>query len=133
LRERAIARFEGRGLTLALAVSAAISGCGRGDDWQASAGPARLCVDAEDRRLPDQACDSHGGGAIAGWYYLSGPTVRDAGIPGVGRVVSGGSFVPTTGVSYAAAPVGGAHGAHGAIARGGFGETAEGGGHGAGE
>jgi hypothetical protein len=128
-RGRAIKRFEGLGLSLALTVSAAVSACGRSDDWQASAGPAqptRLCVDDQGRRLPDQACAAHGGGAIAGWYYLSGPAVRDAGIPRIGALVAGGAYVPTTGVSYAAAPARG-------IARGGFGATAEGGeGHGEG-
>ncbi len=116
-----------------LAVSAALSACNRGDDWQASAGPARVCVDGQGHRLADEDCRSGGGGhgggsaAIKAWYYLSRPTVAERGVPGVGDLVTGGSSTPLAGVSYQAAPARG-------IARGGFGGTAEGaGGHGGGE
>jgi hypothetical protein len=126
-----IRKFEGVGLTAVLAVSAAISGCGRGDDWQASAGPARVCVDSQGQRVGDQNCATRpgeGSGTIHSWYYLSNAWVRESGIPPVGGAVSGGSYIPVSGVSYGHAPVGG-------IARGGFGGTGEGGGegHGGGE
>jgi hypothetical protein len=124
-----IRKFEGVRLTAVVAVSAALASCGRGDDWQASAGPARVCVDNQGRREPDQYCATNGGGSgtMHSWYYLSEPWVRSSGVPGVGAPVAGGSYMPVSGVGYRAAPPGG-------VTRGGFGGTAEGvGGHGAGE
>jgi hypothetical protein len=125
--EDEIRKFEGVGLGAVLAVSAALSACGRGDDWQASAGPARVCVDGQGRRQPDQYCQTHAGGSGLAWYYISRSLARSSGVPGIGAVVGGGSYAPASGVSYGAAPTGG-------IARGGFGATGEGaGGHGGGE
>lgn len=126
-------KFEGLGLSAVLAVAAVVSGCDRSDDWQASAGPTRVCVDHQGRRVPDSDCapvaTGHGGGVNPFlWYYLGTLQGRRDGAPGVGGVVRGGSYTPEAGVSYRSAPAEG-------IARGGFGGTAEsfGGAHGGGE
>lgn len=127
-------KFEGLGLSAVLAVAAAMSGCDRGGDWQASVGPTRVCVDRNGHRVPDADCAptaaGHGGGGGNAflWYYLGTLQGRSAGAPAVGGMVAGGSYRPEAGVSYRTAPAGG-------IARGGFGATAEsfGGAHGGGE
>ncbi len=127
-----IRKFEGVGLGAVLAMSATLTACGRSNDWQASAGPARVCVDRNERRLPDDDCRPHQGGApifVRGWYYIPSPIVRDSGVPPVGGAVLGGDYTPSPGVYYRSPPAGG-------VARGGFGGTGEGageGGHGAGE
>ena len=89
-----------------LGVAAALGACdGR---------PSRVCVDGSGQRGLDSQCSGPGGGAAGAyrWYYARGA-------PPVGAYVSGGSYSPTAGESYAAAPVEG-------ISRGGFGGTAEG-------
>ena len=126
-------------LTLAtvLAVaSAMVAGCddhNTNNDWQASNGPTRVCVDKDGKRVADDQCApvrTGGGGFGANpflWYYL-GTLNRGYGVPGYGGFVGGGSYQPAAGVSYGAAPAAG-------IARGGFGGTAHstGGAAGAGE
>ncbi len=120
-------------LTAVLAVSAALGACGRSGggngDWQASTSSARICVDAQGRRLSDQICEGTGEPYVGGhsWYFIPGAYVKSNGVPRVGADASGGALQPSSGVSYVEAPPYG-------IARGGFGATGEAAGaHGAGE
>ncbi len=105
-------------LTTVLAVSAAVSGCGRHDDWQASNGPSRVCVDAQGRRVSDDTCQApRTGGGVSPflWYYLG--SLNRQGGPAIGQVARGGSFIPTNGLRYnALAPNG--------VVRSGFGAMA---------
>lgn len=122
-------KFEGIGLTAVLAVAAAsVSGCDQPDDWQASAGPTKVCVGQDGRRVADDQCPNSGGGShpvyVSHWVYFNASRVRE-GVPAVGESVAGASETPEASVAYRAAPTGG-------IARGGFGGTGEGGGRGGG-
>ncbi len=119
---------------MVLAVAGAISGCDRPKDpgWDASAGPARVCVDQQGKRVPEDQCmQGHAGGGVSPflWYYL-GSLGRGGYAPGYGGLVGGGSYQPRPGVIYGAVPPSG-------IVRGGFGATARSfgglGGFGAGE
>jgi hypothetical protein len=111
-------RFEGVTLTTVLAVAAAVTGCHKDNDWQASAGPTRVCVDASGARVPEAQCApaaAHIGGVNPFvWYYLGTLNSRPNYVPPYGGYVSGGSLSPARGVNYSAAPAGG-------ISRGGFG------------
>ncbi|MGC1301677.1 MAG: hypothetical protein WA840_04810 [Caulobacteraceae bacterium] len=113
-------KFEGLSLTVALAVAGAVSGCDQHKDWQASAGPVRVCVDQQGRRVPEADCpQTHTTGAHISpflWYYL-GALSRGGSVPAYGGLATGGSFQPRPGVAYGPVPAGG-------IARGGFGGTA---------
>jgi hypothetical protein len=100
-----------------------MAGCDQNNGW-GSAGPTRLCVDAQNKRLPDIECASGGFGHR--WYYLGRGGGFGGTVPGNGQFVGGGSFSPASGLTYGSAPAGG-------IARGGFGGTAGEGGGGAGE
>jgi hypothetical protein len=87
-------------LTLfALLPLAGIAGsCDGRDPTQPPPTTARICVDAQEQRIDDEACvrKTTGAGPTA-WYYLSG-------LPGTappwGAAVAGGSFIPTNGVVY---------------------------------
>jgi hypothetical protein len=111
-------RFDRLTLATVLAASAAIAGCGRNDDWQASNGAARVCVDAQGRRVTDEECGRpRTGGGVSPflWYYLG--TLNHQNAPAFGQTAYGGSFIPTNGVTYrSATPTG--------VVRSGFGETA---------
>ena len=113
-------KFDRSSLAVVLAVAGAMSGCDRQDrGWEAATGPTRVCADAQGRRVSDDQCATHreGGGVSPFlWYYL-GTLNRGSGVPPVGGALTGGSYRPAAGVSYAAAPASG-------IARGGFGATA---------
>jgi hypothetical protein len=127
-------KFEGLRLTMVLTVAGALSGCDQHKDqgWEASAGPTRVCVDQQGKRVPEDQCAANrpaGGVSPFLWYYL-GSLNRGGYAPAYGGVVGGGSYQPRPGVVYGALPPGG-------IARGGFGATARSfgglGGFGAGE
>ncbi len=115
-------KFEPLSLTIVLAVAGALSGCDRHEDkgWDAAGEPTRVCVDQQGKRVPESQCGAeHTGGGVSPflWYYL-GTLGRGAYAPGYGGLVGGGSYRPTPGVAYGAAP------AAGGILRGGFGGTA---------
>jgi hypothetical protein len=124
-----VKRFEGLGLTAVLAISATVlAGCDRkSDDWQASSTtdkPTRVCVDKDGKRVPDAQCPPpgqqvvHSGGSGIGtaflWYYIGSQMGRSYAVPPMGRPVTGGGYVPTSGMSYGSAPAS-------AVSRGGFG------------
>ncbi len=104
-------RFDAGRLTAVLAAAAAAAGCHQNRDWQASNTPARVCVDDQGRRMPDEDCAQRRGGSRL-WYYFSGLN-RGARPPPLGGRVSGGSVIPTAGLAYRDAP--------GGVLRGGFG------------
>lgn len=108
-------------------VSAALSACG--DKKTASWGEGdsvRYCTDAQGHRVPDQQCQTHSGGNPFLWYYLGRLSAQGARqIPPIGGIAAGGAYRPTTGISYSSPSE--------AAARGGFGATGAGEGHGAGE
>jgi hypothetical protein len=98
--------------------SGLLAGCSASDDGQ-----WRVCTDQSGRRIADAKCSTggsvHGGGG-GSWRYIN----RSLSAPAVGEQVSDGSLTPLAGVAYSAPSEG--------IARGGFGGTGEGGGHGGG-
>lgn len=101
-------------LRITLATSAALlaSGC---DSGPITAGqPTQVCVNGGGRRIADADCRPGRGAAAGGhaYYYRRGQTV-----PAVGEVAAGGSVQPVRGVAYVSAPE--------AVARGGFGGSAE--------
>jgi len=102
-----------------LAVATAfVTGCERkpADQWEASAGPARVCADLRGQRVDDDRCNEPHVGVGSSpflWYYL-GTLNRPTRLPPYGAMVGGGSYSPAPGVFYRDAPV-----------RGGFGGFAE--------
>lgn len=117
-------KFEEVSLTAVLAVAATLSACSE------PSRPTRICIDDQERRIPDGTCATSNGGGAGGssrWYFLSSRQVSDEGTPALGEQAQHGSYTPEGGVAYGEAPEGG-------IARGGFGGAGEGdgGGHGGG-
>lgn len=116
-------KFDSLSLATVLAVAAAVTaGCDDDKDkgWDAAAGPTRVCVDAQGKRVPENQCAvPRTGGGVSPflWYYLGAMTAQRNYVPGYGGVVGGGSFTPAAGTAYGMAPAEG-------IARGGFGGTA---------
>jgi hypothetical protein len=114
-------------LPLTTAISAAIlasTSCGNSSDgeWKTSAN-TRVCVDQSGKRMPEDQCVNQPSTTIPPyrWYYIS----RDGYVPTYNGPVSGGSYYPTVSPdSYSPAP---STARAGAITRGGFGGSAEGG------
>ena len=105
-----MARFS---LVLLPAVAAALmSGCSPRDSV------ARMCTDANGRRVEDNQCQTSGsrgyvGGGFYHWYYMSRGGARPAAI---GDVVSNGSYAPPAGArSFSTVSERGGFGAEGAV------------------
>lgn len=123
-------------LTVAPALSLALTGCAAGDpSTQEQPTHQAICVDPEtEQRVDDDECDDRGRLGVGGWYFLA----MGARFPAIGGLASGGSRgVPSTphvrgglprasagGVSTSTATRGTA------ISRGGFGTSAGGSGFG---
>jgi hypothetical protein len=92
-------RFAYTALTALLAATSLLAGCEQTDPSQATAKPAQVCVDAQQRRVSDDDCltPRPGGGAVA-WYYLT--TVAGQNAPAIGDAATGGSYIPTNGLVY---------------------------------
>lgn len=104
------------------ALAATLTGCGQGTN--VSEDYAQICQDnATEKRLPDDDCNNHGGGAH--WYFLplgsGGRTV-----PAVGQPVAGGVDTLPGGKTAAK----GISGDGASVSRGGFGGSGADGSHG---
>jgi hypothetical protein len=79
-------------------IAGILGSCNGRDPTQPDPTTARVCVDAQEQRIDDDACirKTTGAGPSA-WYYLAGLSGT---APPTGAEVAGGSFIPTNGVVY---------------------------------